>query len=234
MNDYATNLLFRVQVAPNIFHLRFVIINDQDFAFVPGQYVIVQIGQAYRQFSIVAFDKKENTLDLLIGYFKGGIASEYFIKLKIGEEVLFKGPAGIFIQRPVVRPVIYLATGTGIAPIVPMISQVLDDTKNAYPIYLFWGISSKKDVYFTDIFINLVNKNNLFQYALCLSRESDGVSPPYYIGRIQDNISPLMKELKFSECDIYVCGGKEAVLGLKEFVETHGVKKENLYFERFN
>src|SRR3989344_8789796 len=235
VNDYITQLVFRSEVAPLTYHFRFKLDGSSPFVFIPGQYLLLKIGEFFRQFSICSYQMEDNTFDLVADYFKGGLASEYLLSLKEGDKVFFKGPAGVFIQQPVVRPVVYLATGTGVAPILAMIDSVVKKEDLTHPFYLFWGVETENDAYFIPQLTLLKQKQSLFTFALCLSQQEELIAPPFYKGHIQDNIFALLGEsLPLSNCDVYVCGGKEAVESLKEFSLTNGVPKEHLYFERFN
>lgn len=232
--DYKSQLLHRHVIAPRIYQLRFKLIDPSSLEFAPGQYLILVIGQVYRQFSILDYSADDQTFDLLIEHIKGGIASEYIAKLSVGDDVLFKGPAGIFVQREVVRPTIYFATGTGIAPIMPMIRSALEKNTSK-PIFLYWGLSHKEDLYFERELDELQKKYSQFKCAICLSQENEKDAQPYFSGRIQKNIDAILPpEIKLADCDVYICGGREMVESIKEFAVTNSVPKSQLYFERFN
>lgn len=232
VNTYFAKLIFRNNIAPNIYHLRFELINNKNLEHTPGQYLLLKIKDQYRQYSIFNYNKKHNEFDLIIEYFQKGLASEYLIALKNGETSEFKGPAGIFVQKQVVRPIVYLATGTGIAPILEMIRSIISENTK-YPLFLFWGLSRFQSVYLKETLDAFCCQNYLFKYAICLSRETVD-DPPLYSGYIQDNIDNLLEDLLINQCDVYVCGGKNAVEGLREFAKSMGVGKSRLFFERFN
>ena len=129
VHDYTASLVSRKEVAPNIFHISFKLQDDGNFVFAPGQYLLLKVKDQYRQFSISVYKESVRTFDLIIEYFENGLASEYLKHLKIGELSEFKGPAGIFVQHEVARSIIYLATGTGVAPILTMIKKVVKKKK---------------------------------------------------------------------------------------------------------
>lgn len=232
--DYKTRLAFRQIIAPRMYWLRFSLIDPQTIEFVPGQYLLLKVGDALRQFSILDYSEKEKTFDLLIEYIAGGIASEYIARLEVGDSVEFTGPAGIFVQKDVVRPNIYFATGSGIAPILPMIRQTIQKN-SSQPILLYWGLPKKEDVYFDQVLSELGKESPQFKYVICLSREDESNAIPYVGGRIQKNINTILPAgVEITDCDVYICGGKEMVEDMKEFVISSGVPKSQLHFERFN
>ncbi len=232
ITEYHAQLVSRSEVAPGIYYLQFKIEGSEEFTYKPGQYLLLDINGQYRQYSITFYNPSTRVFDLVVEYFKGGLASEYFLNLSIGQRALFKGPAGIFVMQPVVKPVVHLATGTGIAPLISMLDiSLLQNTTHDH--YLFWGAKTKSDLYLINPLLNWEKQHAHFHLAFCLSKETITLQHPFYSGRIQQHVDQILP-VPLSECDVYVCGGKDAVEGLREFATLNGVKKQHLHFERFN
>lgn len=90
----------------------------------PGQYVVLKIGELERSYSMsgpVDADYFEVTVRL------AGAFTNLLFGMKEGDEILAKGPAGRFVfdeEKIGSTPVVFIAGGVGIAPILSMIDYV--------------------------------------------------------------------------------------------------------------
>src|SRR5437879_12812231 len=77
----------------------------------------------------------------------GGLASEFFGRLRPGDEIRFTGPMGFFVLE-LAHPgdAVFAATGTGVAPMVPMIADLLERDERGR-IELHWGLRGEPDVF---------------------------------------------------------------------------------------
>jgi|SRR3990167_10214238 len=240
VQNYQTQLVQKIQLTETVWFLKFSLINPASIDFVAGQFLVLKPdGKTPRSYSILSPDFQKNTVDFVVHMVPNGIASNYFRGLKVGDNTTFMGPAGVFTLKESTRDKIFLATGTGIAPMFSMLyshyfkiqnKSVSDNSKHQ----IFWGVETRKDVYLADWLENIVGKWPNLKYQICLSRETDitGLSPVYKQGRINGNMTACLAGAT-SNYDYYICGGREVVESLRSFVAGLGVPKEQIYFERF-
>ncbi|MFN4212960.1 MAG: FAD-binding oxidoreductase [Microgenomates group bacterium] len=178
LTTYKTLLSQKKQLTTDVFLFRFQLIEPRQINFKAGQYLILKIGDKSRLYSIASPDWQKDTFELLVQTVEGGVGSTYLLNLKIGEEAIFQGPAGMFTLKDsptgAPRPKIFLATGTGLAPVRSMIKSeikklryeeikklsneaIKEENKNPnfsishFPnFYLFWGLRYFSDVYFLE------------------------------------------------------------------------------------
>ena len=208
-------------------------------------------GPVSRLYSIASSNAVKNSFQLIIEIIPGGLASNYLFSLKEKTEVIFQGPAGIFSLKQNNRQKIFLVTGTGIAPVRSMlISNIKDQISKIqikdHKFYLFWGLKFYKDVY---LFNELKELSNTvipaeagIHLKVCLSREQNldmipeadkfffdlGHVDSCYMKQFNDQI---IKQL--NNFDFYLCGGRQIVESLKQFLLGKNIFKENIYFEKF-
>jgi CDP-4-dehydro-6-deoxyglucose reductase len=96
--------------------------------FSPGQYVEVWIPDSEylsRAYSISNAPREDGSIDLQIRQVEGGRLSDWaFNRMKAGDSVRVRGPLGSFTMRsPVDRPLLFVAGGTGFAPIEALIER---------------------------------------------------------------------------------------------------------------
>jgi ferredoxin-NADP reductase len=93
----------------------------------PGQFIscLVPIGgeTLIRPYSIVS-DPGDDDLEICLNRVPGGLGSAYLLALPVGGAVRFTGPWGTFVlDRAPEAETVFIADGTGIAPILPMIRR---------------------------------------------------------------------------------------------------------------
>ena len=127
---------------------------NDTFQYHAGQYVefILRDG-ARRSYSMAnAPSRLDNppSIELHIRHLPGGLfTDQVFSTLKEKDILRMEGPFGSFFLRESAKPIILLASGTGLAPVKALIEQ-LRDTGDARPAWLYWGCRSRRDLYLHD------------------------------------------------------------------------------------
>ena len=145
---YQTQLTAKKELAPSILHLTFSLVEPSTITFNAGQYVILFVPNgtevsARRLFSIVTPPQVQNSFELIVEIVPDGVASNYFLGLKVGEMARFQGPVGLFKLKENSRKKIFFATGTGIAPIFSMITHLYSHLNFQNNSHLFWGLKTQ-------------------------------------------------------------------------------------------
>jgi ferredoxin-NADP reductase len=190
-----------------------------------------------RHFSILQPSSENSYVDIVAKIIPGGAASMYFSKMELHEDVILQGPIGLFTFKESPRDKIFLATGTGIAPIISMLnSNMKHVTCN---IKLFWGLKRFENVYFLDELKKLAAEIPNFEFKICLSQEHDLLIIPeedrkYFIsGRVNKGLEEMLHATSYMLHDYYVCGGRDAVESLRQYLYEKGAPKEQVFFEKF-
>ncbi len=212
-------------------------IEGEPLVFTAGQYVLLKINDAFRQCSISSSPTDGSHIQFIIEFFPGGLASTYLDALAVGESAGFKGPAGVFTLRESSRPKIFLATGTGIAPVASMIKSALS-SNHTEKLYVLFGLKTRDDIYLYEEFKALAQAHANFDFDICLSREEnlDGLDPDHVaMGRVNHVLDVYFDESGEDRNDFeyYLCGNNDIVLSLKEYCVSSGIAKEQIYFEIF-
>ncbi len=242
IQTYHTQLTRDLHLTPDVHQYTFELEQGQDLHFQPGQYLIMWAPQGdgstvRKLYSIASPAYQKHSFDLIIKLVEGGKGSAFLKSLSVGSPVTFQGPAGIFTFRQNNRPKVFLATGTGIAPIRSMIStQLRHGVEQDY--YLFWGLREQIDSFYHQEWEIVTQKYSNFHYMLCYSREQDPTTTCTVCQRIDTHLEMVLDDWKKSgrDCnayDYYICGGKTATDGLLDILARSGVEKQNIFFERF-
>ena len=236
---YPATLTKKTTLSEGVYYLSCTLPSDETWTYEAGQYMIFHVPTddkmrpLRRLYSIASSPTNKNTVDFIIEMVPNGIGSKYIQALAVNSIVTLQGPAGVFTYKPSTRNPIFLATGTGIAPMYSIITNILNlkfKIRNL-KLQLFWGMKYKKDLYLIDELAALAKQSNTFTYSVCLSREKDVDDTSCILGRVTDGLTNLTSN--FSNFDYYLCGGKEMVESLRSFLLEHNVPKEQVYFEKF-
>ncbi len=237
INDFHPTLTEKIQLTHDVWRLVFTLQEGEVLEFSAGQYMILRVGEVRRLYSILSTPAEKGTFELLVEMVPNGIGSSHLANLSVGESTFFQGPAGIFSIKEERPQKIFLATGTGIAPILSMIKTLLGGGWSE-DIYLYWGLRAKEDVYFSQEIKELSKTHPNFKPMICLSQESDEnlfADPLYRKGRINMYVHGHItknSEIKNS-ATFYICGSQPVVESLRTFVAENGIEKANIHFEKF-
>ena len=243
---FQSKLIHKKLIAPHIYHLVCSPPDASEWNFTAGQYMIFHVPQkdghpVRRLYSIASPPSQKNSIDFIIEIVPDGIGSMYVESLQEGDILTLQGPAGIFTHKTTARSSVYLATGTGVAPMYSMIHTLLNDTTNSHPIYLFWGLKNCDDLYLDEELTTLAQKHSQFYFRTCFSRLEEisqvkkSIAAYTELGRVTLGLEKLIISTKTTlvEYDYYLCGSKHVVEALREYLQGAGVPKEQIYFEKF-
>lgn len=115
--------------------------------FLPGQYINLHYKGVTRSYSIANSDES-NGIELHVRNVPNGqMSSLIFGELQENTLMRIEGPCGTFFIRESDRPIIFLAGGTGFAPVKSMVEHLIQG-KCRREIYIYWGMQDSKDFYF--------------------------------------------------------------------------------------
>lgn len=212
----------------------FFLESPKDFSFVPGQFISVLIpykaGIVKRSYSLCSTGIEDGTISLCINKLKNGMGTSYLFSINEGDYLSFVGPMGAFKLRDksLQRDILFVSTGTGIAPFTGMIPYALEHNNNE--ITLFAGYGSENVVLYDKLFRNLLQKFKNFRYAPIISRP-ENLNYSGEKGHVQDLIDKYLS--RGFEGDVYICGRSDMVKDVCSFLENRGINKDRIYFEKY-
>lgn len=238
MKQIRATLISKKFLTGDVCHL-FFSFDDDTFIFVPGQYAILHVpsnpSPLKRLYSFAGTNTMRNKFDLLIKLVPGGVASEYIRSLKVGDMIDVTGPAGLFKLQNSEKRKIFMATGTGIAPIRSFLSVKSPQTLNSI---LFWGLKDFEGSYMMDEFLTLKNTHPSFMFYYCLSQQAsfDKIPPElqdhFKAGHIDTVWGSVVSTISPHD-EYYLCGSRTVIESLRILLLSKGVEKGNLYFEKY-
>ena len=216
-------------LAPNVIQVMLRLPPTADFNFIPGQYIDV-IGQngIRRSYSLANADFTDRILELHIRAVKGGAMSEYwFTHAKVNDLLRLNGPLGTFFLRNTGNiDLIFLATGTGIAPVKAMLESLPSRPADQRPrsVTVLWGGRITSDLYFN---ISSIAAN--FDFIPVLSRADKIWSGAR--GYVQNALLAVRTDLKHAA--VYACGSDVMIQNAKKILLENGLPEKCFYSDAF-
>ena len=217
-------------------HLEFEVEELPRFDFTAGQFVSMKAERDGREitraYSIASAPKKNNVFDVCLNRVQFGFFSNYLCDLQDGARVKFNGPHGAFILKQPVRDSIFVATGTGIAPMRGMLHWLFEDEERHknHEFWLVFGVRYEKDLYYHNEFMNMEREHSNLHYLPTLSRENPGWTGA--TGYVQEHVRKIAAG--HSDMDAYICGLKDMVKANRDQLKELGWDRKSILFERFD
>lgn len=217
-------------MGPDVTRLRLRLPDDAGLVYLPGQYMNVQLeGGRHRSFSM-ASKPGGNSVDFHVRRIPGGVFTDRQLASLCGGSALeVELPLGNFrLHAEDYRPLVMVATGTGLAPIKSMLESLMGD-EDCPPVSLYWGMRTEADLYLHDEIQGWAEHLYEFQYVPVLSRASDSWTGRR--GYVQDAVLADLPDL--SEHAIYLCGSPHMIADAKQAFLARGASMDHLYADSF-
>src|SRR5215470_1220613 len=121
---------------------------NERLQFLAGQYIefILKDGSR-RSFSMANAPHDDEFLQLHVRHVPGGVFTDHVFKTMKERDILrFEGPLGSFFLHESEKPIVFVASGTGFAPIKAIIESAFKKGVER-PMTLYWGARRPKDLY---------------------------------------------------------------------------------------
>ncbi len=222
------------RIAENVYELRLA--KPRGFAFLPGQFLLVQVPLRHdprdlqpRAYSI-ASTPAEPDLRLAIKLVPGGRASRWVRDdLEPGSPVVMRGPFGRFTVSDDPFPILFVATGTGLAPFRSQILSMLANHADNRPIVLVAGAVSRSGFFWGHEWQQWERMHpNLQVHASFLSGEADWHGET---GTVQERLERLLPP--GGNVSVYACGAVDMVESVKTLCLRRGIPTARIHTERY-
>jgi benzoate/toluate 1,2-dioxygenase reductase subunit len=203
--------------------------NRSELAFLPGQYVNIAVpGTDQTRSYSFSNAPHDDLLTFLVKLTPGGAMSDYLSqRAVVGDTVSFSGPNGSFFLRDIDRPVLLLAGGTGLAPVLSML-RTLRGGSTRRKAHLIYGVSTDEDLVALNEIEELGNSLRGFTWDFCVA---DPESTAPHKGYVTSLIKPA--HLYDGDVAVYLCGPPPMVEAVRTHVTKAGIEPTGFYYEKF-
>ncbi|NIF28924.1 CDP-6-deoxy-delta-3,4-glucoseen reductase [Pantoea sp. Tr-811] len=221
------------KVSHDVAVLRLMLAPGSTFNYLPGQYLQVLLKDGSRRaYSMASSIPRGNQVELHIRHMPGGVFSGHVFNTLLPKAILrVEGPFGSFYLRDNERPMIFLASGTGFAPIQALLEQ-LQEQGNRRPVYLYWGGRQRVDLYRHEQLSALQAQLPWLRYTPVLSEPSPACDWQGATGFVHRQVINDFKSLK--DFDVYACGAPIVVdSARRDYVAELELNIDRFYADAF-
>ena len=176
--------------------------------FKAGQYLDVILPDgARRSFSMANAPQQSDIAVLHVRVLPGGrFAEEVLPSLAAGSQLRVELPTGDFWLRESAKPAVFVASGTGFAPIKSILEDAFHKKdarkKDAREMVLYWGARREKDLYHADLPAKWAGLHAQFRFVPVLSEPGEG-----WKGRTGFVHRAVIEDYpSLADCQVYACG----------------------------
>ncbi len=218
-------------------HLEWEVVEGGPFDFIAGQFVSMTLtrdsNEHTRAYSIASAPRPDARFDLCLNRVPGGLFSNYLCDLAPGATIDFTGPHGFFVvRRPVERNLVFIATGTGIAPMRGMLADLFaPGAELEREVWLLFGVRHPETILYREEFDQFAALHRRFHFVPTLSR-----APADWPGE-RGHVQPLLRKLfaGHRDLDAYICGLKEMVDDVRRILkEEFGLDRRQIHYEKYD
>lgn len=197
------------------------------FDYLPGQYINLSYQGITRSYSIANANSKDG-IELHIRLVPDGAMSNLLCAgVKLDSLMRIDGPIGTFFIREDNRPIIFLAGGTGFAPVKSMV-EALINSNSARKINIYWGMSKSQDFY-SKLPSEWEGKHENITFIPVVSGRDSGWS-----GRAGFVHQAVLQDFgNLSDYCVYACGSPQMIAAAKEDFVKVGLSEKQFFSDAF-
>lgn len=203
-------------------------------AFTPGQYAMLSLGEPRRTraYSMSNLPNDDGVWEFIIRDVPGGAVSPQFRRLEEGAEIELDGPYGVaYFRAEVPRPVVGLAGGSGLAPVLSIMRGVAHAADFAGDAYLFYGGRGPSDIPAVPAMLGGNAERVRFFPAVSSAELAQDWSGD--VGFIHE-LLPRKLDRELAAYEYYLAGPPPMIeAAVRLLVADHKVPMEQIHFDRF-
>lgn len=219
------------RLTPSVIRLE-VNLGANQFAFLPGQYAYLRLPgtDVSRAYSFANIPGSRSSYSFYVKLCPGGAMSEFLAShAAVGDSLTLIGPYGRFYIRPPKRPILMLAGGTGLAPMLSMLGHLQAEKTPDIAIHLIYGASHSDDLFGVSQLEAYASNGLNFSYE-CVA----GKSSAQWKGKqgfVTDCLRPEL--IHGGNCDAYICGPPAMIEAGTSWLRSAGLSAARVHAEKF-
>jgi Na+-transporting NADH:ubiquinone oxidoreductase subunit F len=222
----------------DIKEVRIALEEPPEIEMTPGQFVQIEVPPyaltsqpVYRAYSVSGDVRRRGEVELEIRYVAKGICTTYVHQhMKQGETLSLNGPYGEFYLRDTQRDIVFIAGGSGMAPIKSILTEMAH-TKNPRRATYFFGARGLRDLFLVEEMKALEKTLPNFTFVPALSAPEPGDHWTGETGLITEVLDRRFERLENHEA--YLCGSPGMIDACIATLKKKGMPESQIYYDKF-
>ena len=238
IQEYKCKCVEIVDLTYDIKQFRLELIEPTTIDYIPGQYIQLVTPvyeksdeEVYRAYSISSDPAEQNVIELIIRLVPGGICTTYcFEYLKVGDEMKINGPYGEFRLSESDAPIVFIAGGSGMAPIKCMLHHMKNTDNKREAVYYF-GANEARELFLVDMMKEFEKQLANFRFVPVMSEPEESDAHGHETGLVTDAVERGVKN--GTECEAYLCGSPGMINAVIKVLAGLGMSEEKIFYDKF-
>ncbi|MFA5468097.1 MAG: FAD-binding oxidoreductase [Sphaerochaetaceae bacterium] len=238
VKEYTTRVEKIVDLTHDIKEVTLKLIEPELIEPKAGQFIQFQVPEyelsdesVYRAYSMAGSPSDKTHVELQIRLVPHGICTNYVhTHLKVGETVMINGPYGEFYLRDNNKDLIFIAGGSGMAPIKSILLDMAEKGDKRRATY-FFGARTAQDLFLLDEMYALEKRLENFTFIPALSEPTTEDKWEGEVGLITEVVRRRATNGENSEA--YLCGSPGMIDACIEVLHDIGVSEDSVYYDKF-
>ncbi|WOP17267.1 benzoate 1,2-dioxygenase electron transfer component BenC [Raineyella sp. LH-20] len=199
-------------------------------SYLPGQYVNIEVpGTDERRSYSFSTSPDEDRLTFLVKITPGGAMSTWLAeRAAVGDRLTLHGPNGSFFLREGTTPLLLLAGGTGLAPILAML-RTAAKAGSTRPMHLIYGVNTDSEAVELGTLAALQEQLPHFTWDYTVT---DPAAKARKKGYVTAHMDP--QHLHDGNVSVYLCGPPPMVEAVRTHFQATGLEPEGFFYEKFS
>lgn len=212
----------------------------ETYTFIPGQYITIKTevdGEEIRRAYSICSSLQSGEVRVAVKEIEGGTFSVIANnQLKTGDALEVHPPEGHFLLNTntnAANTYAAFAAGSGITPIMSMITSVLQEEPDSKFVLVYGNKSPEETIFYSQLTaLQEQYADRLFIEFVYSKSQQDNA----HFGRIEKPIVNFVVKNKFKDTDFeafYLCGPEKMINEVTSILEENGIVKDRIHFELF-
>ncbi|TMD93115.1 MAG: 2Fe-2S iron-sulfur cluster binding domain-containing protein [Chloroflexi bacterium] len=207
----------------------------QKMLFTAGQYADIRIpgSDEHRAYSMANTPSTNGHLEFIIKVFPGGRFSGLLEGgISVGQELVVKGPYGVFMLREKSNSdIVCIGGGSGMAPIWSLLNSMAERGIERKATY-YYGARTRKDLFYLDRLQQLEERLPGFRFVPALSMATPEDEWDGETGLITEVLERNL-EAGQTQMQAYLCGPPPMIDAAIPVLVRKGIGEDRIFFDKF-
>ena len=206
---------------------------NERLQFLPGQYIdfLLKDGKR-RSFSLANAPEEDALLELHIRHVPGGRFTDHvFNSMKVKDIMRISGPYGSFFLRESDKPALFVAGGTGFAPIKSLLAHAFHHEVDRQFVF-YWGAKTLADLYLPAVPSDWQQAHKHFSFIPVLSEPLPADNWPGRTGFVHEAVLQDFADL--SGYEVYACGAPPMIQAARRDFTARGLPEDAFFSDSFD
>ena len=197
------------------------------FRWAPGQFIsiLIPLGDEIRRRAYSITSKEDGLLEVCFNQIAGGRGVGWMFERAPGDAVEFMGPFGNFtLDAPPEMETIFIAEGTAIAPIRPMLHRA--QSAAHAPMLLIYAAGDRAHILYTQELERLASNDAAFHFEMMIDDR--------IYERLHDEVKRRWVEADSNRArQFYICGVGKDVTRIRDLLRGSGYQRRAVHYEQW-